>query len=649
MTRTQAQPITVERMLDLATASDVQLSPDGTLAAFVHTQASGEIGAPLMSSLVAVAADGSMRSYSPPGVHERMPRWSPDGAALAVLSNRPAVLGDAVAERTFVWVLTREGDSARRLTAPQGEVRDMAWTPGGSALILLMTEPGLETSGADAGAASDVVEVEKHPAYTRLWRLDLDGGDPDPLTPPGLQVWEFGLSPDGRSAAVVVSDVPFEWSWYQTRLAIASFDAGEATTLYTTPRQLAHPRISPDGAVVSVVSCTWSDRGVVGGDLLVVPVEGGEARNLTADLLVSISWTAWELDGATMLCCGYTDGEIAFWRLGRDGAPALLWTSEGAFVEHVQPRFSRAGDVVAVLREDTSHPVDLWLARVTVDAVDEWRQVTHLHEGVDAWDLGPVRTVHWRAADDTPIQGLLALPSDWTDRAPLPLVTLVHGGPAFLQPHAFLLDIVHWARMLTAHGFVVLLPNPRGSTGWGTSFTEASLGDMGGADFTDVLAGVDHLVALGVADPERLGIGGFSYGGFMAAWAVTQTDRFKASVMYAGIADWQSFHGVAAVSTWDAIALGALGHPANPYDPSGPHVRFSPLTHVERASTPTLIINGEGDMFASQGYQFFRALKDLRVAVEMLVYPGEGHHVQGRTHQIDMGARIVAWFTAHLR
>jgi dipeptidyl aminopeptidase/acylaminoacyl peptidase len=648
MTEAQQQPITVERMLDLATLSDIQLSPDGTIAAFVRGRAYTEAGTSAPTSIVVVTIDdGLMRPYSPPDAHERMPRWSPDGKTLAILSDRPdrEGMGEASGVSTRVYLLSRDGSSARPLSAAKGEVQDMVWAPDGSRLILLMTEPHPE----NLGSAPDVVEVEKHPRYARLWSLDIGGDEVAPLTPAGLQVWEFGLSHDGRDAAVVVSDAPYEWSWYQSRLAMASLDTGRVTTIYTSPRQLAHPRVSPDGTAVSIVACTWSDRGVIGGDVLVVPVQGGEAHNLTAGRPVSISCAEWESGGVTLLCCGYTDGEIAFWRLDRAGDHSLLWQGESTFVEQFQPRFSRSGDVIAVLREDISHPIDLWLARLSAHTVEEWRQLTQLHGAIDEWDLGPVRTVRWTAADHTPIQGLLALPPGERDRTTLPLVTLVHGGPAFLQPHAFFLDIVRWARMLAARGIAVLLPNPRGSTGWGTSFTEANLGDMGGADFTDIMSGVDHVIGLGVADPDRLGIGGFSYGGFMAAWAVTQTARFKAAVMFAGISDWQSFHGVGPVSTWDAIALGSLGHPANPYDPSGPHVRFSPLTHVERATTPTLIINGEGDMFAGQGYQFFRALKDRGVEVEMVIYSGEGHNVIDRAHQIDMGSRVTEWFATHLR
>jgi dipeptidyl aminopeptidase/acylaminoacyl peptidase len=552
VTRTDRSPVTVEAMLDLRTMSDVQLSPDGSLAVIVIGQAFSERDRPSPSSIWAVSIDdGTIRSYTPDGTADRMPRWSPDATILAVLSDRAhRDAGGVPVAGAQVYLMPRDGSEARRLTSVHGVIHDMAWTPDGSQLILLMTEPESEQHRGE----DDVIEVEQHPLFWRLWSVTLADGAVTALTPPGLQVWEFGLAPDGATAALIVSDAPFEWSWYQARLAVLALGTPDVRTFSTTPRQLAHPRVSYDGTTASVISCTWSDRGVIGGDVLLVPLHGGAARNLTAGQPLSVSWSEWEPSGATLLCCGYTDGEIALWRLRSAGDITLLWRDEGTFIEHFQPRFSRGGSLVAALREDTAHPVDLWVARLEAEAVDSWRQVTRLHHGVEDWALGPVRTVRWAASDATPIQGLLALPDAYREGTHIPLVTLVHGGPAFLQPHAFCLDIVRWARLLAAHGCAVLLPNPRGSTGWGTAFTEANLGDMGGADWGDIMAGVDHVIDIGVADAERLGIGGFSYGGFMAAWAVTQTDRFKAAVMFAGIADWQSFHGVGPVPTWDALA-----------------------------------------------------------------------------------------------
>jgi len=259
-----------------------------------------------------------------------------------------------------------------------------------------------------------------------------------------------------------------------------------------------------------------------------------------------------------------------------------------------------------------------------------------------------MKALHWHAHDGTPIQALLALPPGYREGSRLPLVVLVHGGPAGL--FAFEFSPGSWSRPLAAAGMAVLMPNPRGSIGWGAAFTEANLGDMGGADYLDILAGIDHVVNLGIADPERLGIAGWSYGGFMSAWAITQSDRFKVAIVGAGIADWRSFHGTTNIPTWDAIFYGLPGHPADPYDLEGPYTRFSPLTHVDNARTPTLILHGEQDecVPVGQGYQLFRALRDQGTPAEMTVYPRAGHALKERAHLRDRYARMADWFNRYL-
>ncbi len=650
MTETIRRAITPNDVLRIRSANDLQLSPDGTVATFVLSQAYIEKETPLVTtSMVVTIADGTMRTSSPDNRADRLLRWSPDGATLAVLSRRPDEEesgGPSASEQ--IYLMSRSGDDGRRLTALRGEIQDMAWLPDGSKLILLMIDSGPEQETLRQEEEQDAIEVEQHPCFARLWSVDVINGELVPLTPADMHIWEFGLSPDGRQAALIASDTSFEWSWYQARLALSMLGTPEVRAIYTASRQLAHPRFSPDGTMLSVISCTWSDRGVIGGDVLVIPTDQDDVRTLTAEQPFSVAWTEWDADGKSLLGCGYVDGEIALWRLSVTGQVATLWRGQCTFTPQIQPCFSRSGNRIAVLREDTNRPVDLWVGQLDGNSVGGWRQVTRLHPETEEWALGPVQTLRWTAADGTSIQGLLALPASYRDGTRLPVITLVHGGPGFLQPYAFLLDIVRWCRPLTARGCAVLLPNPRGSMGWGTAFTEANLGDMGGEDYGDIMAGIDHVIQIGVGDTDRLGIGGFSYGGFMAAWVVTQTNRFKAAVMFAGISDWRSFHGIGPVPTWDAVAHGPLGQPADPYDAAGPYTRFSPITHVGQARTPTLIINGEGDMFASQGYQFFRGLKDRGVEVEMIVYPREGHAIMERLHQQDMIRRITDWYARHL-
>jgi dipeptidyl aminopeptidase/acylaminoacyl peptidase len=197
---------------------------------------------------------------------------------------------------------------------------------------------------------------------------------------------------------------------------------------------------------------------------------------------------------------------------------------------------------------------------------------------------------------------------------------------------------------MAANGFAILLPNPRGSYGRGLRFAEANVGDMGGGDFSDILAGVDHCLAMGIFDPKRVYIMGGSYGGFMTAWAVTQTDRFRAAIMQWGISNWLSFHGTSDVSLWDSGQ-----YRSDPYGPDSLQHRFSPITHVKQVKTPTLIVNGGDDTACppSQSHEFFRALKERGVETELVIYPGEGHGLTQRAHVLDALNRYLDWFKKH--
>jgi dipeptidyl aminopeptidase/acylaminoacyl peptidase len=259
--------------------------------------------------------------------------------------------------------------------------------------------------------------------------------------------------------------------------------------------------------------------------------------------------------------------------------------------------------------------------------------------------LGETRVLRWQGSDGMAMQGLLILPVGYQEGQRVPLITWVHGGPAWLYTHSFYGAGRYPQQMFAGAGYAVLLANPRGSAGWGVEFTEANIGDFGGCDYEDIIAGVDHVIALGIADPARLGIGGWSYGGFMTAWAVTQTNRFKAAMMGAGICNWRSFHGVAEIGTWDQIS-----YRASPYEQGGRYDSFSAIHYVDRVTTPTLIVQGADDIIVpvGQSYEFFRALKDHGVPTELVVYPREPHGFRERGHNIDRLRRFLAWFQRYL-
>jgi dipeptidyl aminopeptidase/acylaminoacyl peptidase len=274
----------------------------------------------------------------------------------------------------------------------------------------------------------------------------------------------------------------------------------------------------------------------------------------------------------------------------------------------------------------------------------EWRQLTHIQPPTDGLPQGETRVLRWQAADGLAIQGLLILPVGYQEGQRVPTITWVHGGPAGLYTQGFNLA-GRGLQLFAAAGYAVFMPNPRGSTGWGVDFTEANIGDLGGRDYEDIIAGLDYIIALGIADSERLAIGGWSYGGFMTAWAVSQTSRFKAAIAGAPITHWRSFHGIAEIGTWDAIS-----YRASPYAAGGPYDRFSPIQHVANVRTPTLLIHGQDDIIVpvSQSYEFFRALKDQGVPTELVVYPREPHGPRERAHKLDRLRRFVEWFERYL-
>ncbi|HEU5097877.1 MAG TPA: S9 family peptidase [Roseiflexaceae bacterium] len=680
--------ITPEDMADFTRLSDLQISPDGALVVFVAGEYFKADSASARSRIwLAPAAGAEPRPLTGGPRTDSCPRWSPDGRRLAFLSDR---LEDG---RPQIYLLERDGAAdasflgeARRLTDLRGEIEELEWSPDGARLAFLLTEPETEEQRRRKQAKDDAIEVERNHRWRHVWTVDVASGELRQITSGAAQVWEFSWAPDGGFALLVGAE-PYEWSWFVARLARVGAQGGLPQTIYSLPeKQFACPRVSPDGTRLAFLSCIWSDRGINGGDVFVIGLEAWDLRledgdvdaqpasNLTAGYGGSIWWIEWSADGAALDYMAYEDGQAAIGRIDlATGVRVTRWKGAVAFDEHFSSRhIDRATGAIAVLREDPTRPQDIWLAAEqtkdqrpkTDDSNDsmlhdeasfvlgpsslvdlEWRQLTHFHPQACELALGETRELRWYGSDGMPIQGLLILPVGYQPGLRVPLIAWVHGGPAWLYTHCFYGAGRYPQQLFAGAGYAVLLANPRGSAGWGVDFTEANIGDFGGCDYVDIIAGVDHLIGLGIADPDRLGIGGWSYGGFMTAWAITQTSRFKAAMMGAGICNWRSFHGVAEIGTWDRIS-----YRASPYEQGGRYDRFSPIHYVDRVQTPTLIVHGTDDIIVpvSQSYEFFRALKDHGVPTELVVYPREPHGFRERLHNLDRFRRYLEWFQRYL-
>ncbi len=641
------RPLTPEDVVSFRNVEDAQISPDGLRVAFVLGDSfKSDSKWPKSGIWVVDTAGGDPRRLTAGPRTDTLPRWSPDGSRLAFLSDR---LKEG---KRQVFVLSAAGGEAAPLTDIHGNIpvprglNALQWSPDGRFIAFLQEDPETDDERHKREVGDDAVEFEQRPKYVRVWVVDVATKELHCASPAGLQIWEFAWASDSREMAAVVSDVPYEWAWYTNRLV--RFSRGEpAKTVWQAKRQVAFPVWSPDGKHIAFISSNWSDRGCVAGDVWVVDATAGKARNLSAGLDASPGWVAWSDDNHELLAIAHDRGGVGLHRLSVDGQKReRVWWRQAAVSEAHWPRFSRSQNgTLAVVMEDADHPRDVWVAPALVGSVaGEWKQLTSLHPHASEIAIGETSVHHWKGAGGLEMQGLLIKPVGFVPGRKYPLVMWVHGGPTGVSADRYYASF-GWNQLLANAGYAVFLPNYRGSVGWGLEFAESNFGDMGGRDFEDMLLGIDSLIAGGIADPDRLAITGWSYGGFTAAWAVSQTNRFRAAVMGAGIAHWLSFHGRSSLADWDAIHYGESA-----YAPAGLFQKFSPLSYYENLQTPTLILHGadDGDVPVEQSYLFYRALKDKKVPAELIVYPREEHAIRERAHLVDMAKRVLAWLERYL-
>jgi dipeptidyl aminopeptidase/acylaminoacyl peptidase len=657
--KTKKRLFASEDFINFKTVSDAQICPLGTQVAFVLGDVYQSESKNPKSQIWMVSSKGTgLRRLTAGPRTDVLPRWSPDGTALAFASDR---LEDGQKQ---IYLLPSDRGEAQRLTDIKGSIptsrglNSLQWSPDGRYLAFLKEDAQTLEEKFKAEQKDDAIEFEKNPKYVRLWLIEIATRRIHCASPECVQIWEFGWSPDGQEIVATISQLPYEWAWYSNRLARFPAVGGSAQTLYQGRRQVAGPRWSPDGRQIAFLSSFWSDRGVTAGDIVGIPANGGTAQILTEGEEASFGWVEWKPDSRSVLAVAHERGGMSVSEIVLPSKERkTLWRGEVAFAESHWPRFSttfvtktsdssQSGDGVAriaVVREDGSRPRDVWVMQWSADNSASWQQLTSLHPQISELEIAASESVYWKGAEGWDMQGILVTPVGYEKGRRYPTVTWVHGGPTSASTFRYPSD--GYVQLMAAKGLAVFLPNYRGSVGWGVRRAESNLGDLGGKDFADIMCGIDHCIALGIADPDRLGIGGWSYGGFMAAWAVSQTTRFRAAVMGAGISNWLSFHGNSVLSDWDAMHLNA-----DPYEKDGVYQRFSAINYVKRIQTPTLILHGEkdGDVPPEQSYQFFRALKDNNVETELVIYPREGHGPNEKMHLLDLARRIPAWFESHL-
>ncbi|WP_343073444.1 S9 family peptidase [Pyxidicoccus fallax] len=559
--------------------------------------------------------------------------WSPDGTRLAFLSD--AGLGGP----QQLYVAEVSDGPARKLTAFPTGATSPEWAPDGdSVAVLVMQGAGAEHAKGPTGPASRETGVvqEAYPVR-RAAVVSVKDGAHRFVTPEHLYVFEYAWSPDSDTLAITASLPPGDANWWVAKLHAVDVASGRARVLHSPKWAMAEPTWSPDGKHVAFIEGLMSDQGSNGGDVYVVPAAGGKARNVTPGMKATATSLSWVAPGR-LVFGAQARGESALAAVDPvKGGVSILWqgperiSAGGA----VGASLSKDGALSAAVRESFTRAPDVW-----VGPVGDWKAITR-HNADVKLPVGAVRSVTWKS-DGLDVQGwLMAPPTVPVGSARAPMVTSIHGGPA-----AAILPGFHpQALLLTSQGYYVFFPNARGSFGQGAEFAQANRRDFGYGDLRDVMAGVDAVLASEPVDPTRLGVTGWSYGGYMTMWTVTQTQRFRAAVAGAGISNWQSYYGTNRIDTWMLPYFGA-----SVYDDPDVYTRSSPINFVKLVRTPTLLLHGERDVEvpASQSYEFFKALKALGQKTQLVVYEDEGHHIRKLDHQWDRTRRMVEWFDTHL-
>lgn len=626
--------------------TDAQIHPDGSCVAFVDSALTHERGRNARANIWLADTDGkNARAFTRGDACEMHPRWSSDGATLAFVSDR------TLKDDFQIYLIPRAGGEARQLThgaavnAPYRDVSMFKWSPDGTRIAYLACDGIDSQTEARRMQGHDQIEFEVKPRFTRVWIVDVATGKTHMVTRGNVQAWEFDWSPRGDEFVLVCSAQPYEWSWYDTFLARVPARGGAPHKIFSRPaKQLAHPCWSPDGHHIAFISSLWSDRGIICGDVYVTDAHGKNTRPLSEGFNGSLGGIQWR-DAHTLTTAGYVEGQAALVNFDIEGAHEILWQGGAAMQESYSPKFSRAQNgTFAVVLSAPLQPREVWTLTPNQDAV-VLEQLTELNAAFQKIPGGAQKIIYWTSHDGQELQGILITPPNAKAGKPLPLIVHPHGGPTGITPNEYF-SPARWAYHLAKRGFAVFMPNYRGSAGWGIEFAEANVGDMGGSDFLDIMTGVDALIERGIADPKRMGIGGWSYGGYLTAWAITQTNRFKAAVAGAAITNWLSFHGTSYLCRWDE-----LHYDANPYERGGVYDKFSPLNFIANATTPTLILHGEkdGDVSVSQGHELFRALTQRGIPTELVIYPREPHGIGETTHVKDLIVRVCDWFEKYLK
>lgn len=643
--------LTIADYFELQDVEDPQMSPEGAWVAYTVKRRDLKEDKGEEQIWMAPVAGGAAIPLTAKGVSSSHPRWSPDRKYLAFLSAR----GEG---KKQVWLLYRSGGEAQQLTATPQDVHDFGWSPRGDKLVLVLQDASPEELAAKDGKEDKSIPKTPPPwvidrlhfkvdeigyldrRRTHLYVFDLATKKMAQVTSGDFDDTEPAWSPDGRALAFTSNRTENPDGNFNTDVwvvAADNSDQGKSSVKVTSNPGADHsPAWSPDGkwiACVSQIDAKALDYATQ--HLSVVPASGGgEAKVLTLKVDRNVIGPQFS-----------ADGKWIYFVLEEDGAQYLarIPASGGEVERPIDGRRSvQAFSVgkngrVAVVVSEPHLPEEVFLL-----AGSELRRLTTTNDALMAQiQLGDVDYVHFQSKDGTPVAGYLFKPPDYKQGVRYPTVLWIHGGPVEQYDAEFNFR----SQLLAANGYVVLNVNPRGSSGYGQKFSQAIFADWGNKDYEDVMAAVDYAIAQGIADPQRLGVGGWSYGGILTNNVITKTDRFRAAISGASeflyISNWGHDQYV---KDWE-LELGL------PWKTRALWEKLSPFNYVEKIVTPTLVMGGQEDWNVpiNNSEQLYQSLKRLGRTTQLVVYPGEFHEFTKPSYLKDRSERYLAWYAQYVK
>ena len=626
--------LTALDLLKTAGVSSPRIAPDGTRVVYVVSETKMEKDKEwknVSQIWMTPASGGAPRQYTRGEKSATAVEWSPDGTMLAFLSDR-----EKDGERQ-VWMMMADGGEAWAVTSHKGGVSGFRFSRDGKHLLLTAADQPPKDEEDRKKVKDDTMVIDRDIKMTHLWLWNIEKKEGKRLTEGEFTVSDPQWSPDGTHISYTTRPSPKADDGGLSNVWILTVANGQKQKLVSEAGSSDTARWSPDGKWIAYTGNPDVDAGVSTTYLYLIPATGGAPKQLTTKFDLSVGTPVWARDGKTIYFSTNVLEAIEVYAADVSSGAVKQLSRRGGSTGITE--ISRDGKIIVGTSGVGQRPTELYVSNPDFSS---FKGLTDHNSWLQAYSLAETEIVKWKSKDGTEVEGLLTKPVGYEAGKKIPLLLNPHGGPTGASLNTF----NGTAQVLAANGFAVLQPNFRGSTGKGLAFAQANKNTWGKGDYEDCMSGVDAMIASGVADPERLGAFGWSYGGYMTFWILTQTDRFKAVSPGAAISNIYSMYSQNDIQRY----LRWFYSDKSPWEATDLYWDRSPMKYIKNVKTPTMIMHGQVDTRVpiAQAQEFYMALKEMKVPVEFVVYPRENHGFTEPRHQMDRVRRYVKFFAKYL-